>query len=1087
MLHVPRFITGHFKPHHLFLEDGEYARALDALVKAVSDVLITSADGSRVFLGKRKVHPQPDWWGFGGRAKPGESPQEAAARVMRRELCIPFPAARFEAGQAIMRLGWYPLECLDRIAMLRMPMLAPISPVLTAPAGSVDESRPERPRPPMPSMPSATEIFGHWCFNLRPREFSVRLDVKMKRAAAPYPRNPNRKKPVPKVIGSYSMTWAMREQAPSDHGTGDISTFHHLVLQAEEEVAVKIDEKEFSEARWFDRDEILLGQFHPVLKQALRDLQAKTMYKVLQQAVQREAKDADVAQLARSFVSAAQESMTLAEKGVMQVHFDEESRQYAVSFKEEGVAGYIRRSGRMEGKVEDLLDTFRCEISDTDSGSEGPAELEEGAADSRIVTSVQRSCGLCGLAAGPMGQGLVTSRMPGFGKGVPPSTRIQHCVAVAFSEAEVRYEGSRFFVLTTAQDGFNLTWLPSLQDSEKSSRDDPSWLQVALLPFSSVFTKHEGLAAKGPSQKKATSTASAELADPMQVADVLGEELRQHGWEGVHALIFLLAKLYATPQNAFLAMDPENGQVSAVGLEQFFRRQIRQDVEASTGLKPAQLFKALDVRGNGYLSMEDLVCSVTPQPQCNCAVGSQCISEVWKQVAEQLATESFARNNSPGTGSSHSLAQERKKTTTLNLKWTKQANRRKELNSTDARSDEGSRTTRGEIARRNEVMRKERESFEVQDAHLDLEREHFITTVQRTTVLHPLDYQVSRRAMEEMESKRRLVQRLAAEAEAAFARKKGTGVNEDLDGLDGADGQPLLEMTKGRKRNSVSGSKRNSVTGSVSLNLEPEVEEHIVFTSVTKSVQAKKLALASAQAQEPYELRRMRLEVASLVVDPKRPRVAAGIGDGQLAVYYLFRSHGSKRKQLHQIQGSNLGCFSVLAGSFSVYLGGFDASRGVGDVCTALCLPTQRLSDEGSMAVESVLGGFESGRVAVFRSFFPDEIVSETGDKKNKKTLEEVMEERQRIKSLANGEPILQASEPLLLEHFHCSTPIVAPWLDIMTSSGAVEYKPLQFMRHVEGTLQWQMLIYPLSWSNWQYLDNVGSISGKSYRRPSMV
>lgn len=32
--------------------------------------------------------------------------------------------------------------------------------------------------------------------------------------------------------------------------------------------------------------------------------------------------------------------------------------------------------------------------------------------------------------------------------------------------------------------------------------------------------------------------------------------------------------------------------------------------------------------------------------------------QVWKQVAEQLATESFARNNSPGTGSSHSLAQE---------------------------------------------------------------------------------------------------------------------------------------------------------------------------------------------------------------------------------------------------------------------------------------------------------------------------------------------------------------------------------------------------------------------------------------------
>eukprot|EP00435_Cladocopium_sp_Y103_P044541 s2276_g12.t1 len=654
--------------------------------------------------------------------------------------------------------------------------------------------------------------------------------------------------------------------------------------------------------------------------------------------------------------------------------------------------GPSRRSGRqMGGKVEDLLDAFRCEVSDTDSGSEGPAELEEG---------------------------LVTSRMPGFGRGVPPSTRIQQCVAVAFSEAEVRHEGSRFFVLTTAHDGYNLTWLPSLQDAEKSARDDPGWIQVALLPFCSEARMQlamiDGLAARGPSKRQATSGASGELSDPTQVTDVLGEEIRQHGWEGVHALIFILAKLYATPQNAFGAMEPES----------FGRKlQIRQDVEALTGLKTAQLFKLLDVRGNGYLVVEDLICSVTPHQQCSCEEGSNCISEVWKQVAELTAAGSFARGTS-GTGSSHSLAQESgelwsdegypisyslgcwlhavedKKKTTLNLKWTKQANRRKELNSSgtvDGRSDEGSRTTRGEIHRRNEVMRKERESCEVQDisdesrsqlarsdtsrreywehvaedTHLDLERERFITTVQRTTVLHPLDYQ-------EMESKRRLVQRLAAEAEAAFARKKGAGSGDDDEGLE---------------------------------TLEPD-NKLLETPGVTKSAQAKKLARASAQAQ-PLELRRLRSEVASLVVDPKRPRVAAGIGDGQLAVYYLFRSHGSKRKQLHQIQG-------------------FDASRGLGDVCTALCLPTQRLSDEGSMAVETVLGGFESGRVAVFRSFFPDDFV-ETSDKKIKKTLEEVMEERQRIKSLANGEPVLQAEEPLLLEHFHCSTPIVALyWHHIM-------------------------------------------------------
>ena len=38
------------------------------------------------------------------------------------------------------------------------------------------------------------------------------------------------------------------------------------------------------------------------------------------------------------------------------------------------------------------------------------------------------------------------------------------------------------------------------------------------------------------------------------------------------------------------------------------------------------------------------------------------------------------------------------------------------------------------------------------------------------------------------------------------------------------------------------------------------------------------------------------------------------------------------------------------------------------------------------------------------------------------------MEERQRIKSLANGEPVLQAQEPLLLEHYHCDSPVVVTW-----------------------------------------------------------
>mmetsp|Transcript_65137 Transcript_65137/g.128625 ORF Transcript_65137/g.128625 Transcript_65137/m.128625 type:complete len:123 (+) Transcript_65137:34-402(+) len=50
-------------------------------------------------------------------------------------------------------------------------------------------------------MQAAATEFGSWMDYLRPRKFSVRLDVRMKKASAPYPRNPNRKRPPPKVKG----------------------------------------------------------------------------------------------------------------------------------------------------------------------------------------------------------------------------------------------------------------------------------------------------------------------------------------------------------------------------------------------------------------------------------------------------------------------------------------------------------------------------------------------------------------------------------------------------------------------------------------------------------------------------------------------------------------------------------------------------------------------------------------------------------------------------------------------------------------------------------------------------------------------
>ena len=45
---------------------------------------------------------------------------------------------------------------------------------------------------------------------------------------------------------------------------------------------------------------------------------------------------------------------------------------------------------------------------------------------------------------------------------------------------------------------------------------------------------------------------------------VLLKELRQHGWEGVHALIFLLAKLYALPGEE--GDDDDDAETHSIGV-----------------------------------------------------------------------------------------------------------------------------------------------------------------------------------------------------------------------------------------------------------------------------------------------------------------------------------------------------------------------------------------------------------------------------------------------------------------------------------------------------------------------------------------
>jgi len=94
--HVPHHNTGAFTSHRVRLPDKEYGEALDCLVKACSDMLLLSPDGARVFVGKRCVHPQPDWWFVGGRIFPGETPVQSCCRLLQRELSLEIAPDRFQ-------------------------------------------------------------------------------------------------------------------------------------------------------------------------------------------------------------------------------------------------------------------------------------------------------------------------------------------------------------------------------------------------------------------------------------------------------------------------------------------------------------------------------------------------------------------------------------------------------------------------------------------------------------------------------------------------------------------------------------------------------------------------------------------------------------------------------------------------------------------------------------------------------------------------------------------------------------------------------------------------------------------------------
>eukprot|EP00927_Polykrikos_kofoidii_P051548 TRINITY_DN45342_c0_g1_i1.p1 TRINITY_DN45342_c0_g1~~TRINITY_DN45342_c0_g1_i1.p1 ORF type:complete len:239 (-),score=39.70 TRINITY_DN45342_c0_g1_i1:94-810(-) len=103
---IPHHDVGGFKSHRTFLPDAQYGVALDNVVKGCSDMLLISPDGSKIFLGKRIVHPQPDWWFVGGRIFPGETAIASCRRLLNRELSLDVEPSRFRTV-CVQSLAWH--------------------------------------------------------------------------------------------------------------------------------------------------------------------------------------------------------------------------------------------------------------------------------------------------------------------------------------------------------------------------------------------------------------------------------------------------------------------------------------------------------------------------------------------------------------------------------------------------------------------------------------------------------------------------------------------------------------------------------------------------------------------------------------------------------------------------------------------------------------------------------------------------------------------------------------------------------------------------------------------------------------------
>lgn len=116
-----------------------------------------------------------------------------------------------------------------------------------------------------------------------PGETQVEASCRLLRRELGLVFTPEQLRPRLDTVGSYGLQWEMREQAPKNHGTCDISVVVSMELTEAEMANVKADGKEYEAHEWVSPETILSGSYHPTLKRVIRDMQRAALYRQLEQ------------------------------------------------------------------------------------------------------------------------------------------------------------------------------------------------------------------------------------------------------------------------------------------------------------------------------------------------------------------------------------------------------------------------------------------------------------------------------------------------------------------------------------------------------------------------------------------------------------------------------------------------------------------------------------------------------------------------------------------------------------------------------------------------------------------------------------